>query len=240
MPSRDKFFRDFQEFVGRRLAIGEKRRLQGRGDDQLELAAADLRIGVFRGDDLALLGHADLAVHRARRLRQDRVIGRSAAAPDRSAAPVEEAHREVREGREEFGERGRGAIELPDARDDSAVLVAVGIAEHDVLRRAGIGDERGDPRQRIEIAHDRRGVAQVFDRLEERRDDQIHGSRGDILRGERAVHQAAFLLQEQHLQQIAHRLRVRNDVMADRFVAEARRMRTAVSKISSSERVASE
>lgn len=47
-------------------------------------------VGVFRGDDLALLGQADLPAHRARRLGQDGLVaGATAATAYRAAAPVE-------------------------------------------------------------------------------------------------------------------------------------------------------
>jgi len=40
----------------------QQARLQGCGREDLEVVAADLGIGIFAGDDLALLGDADLAV----------------------------------------------------------------------------------------------------------------------------------------------------------------------------------
>ena len=67
-----------------------KRRFERRRDQRLEIAPADVGIGVFRRDHLALLGQPDLAVHRARRLRQDGLIARAAAAPDRTAAAMEQ------------------------------------------------------------------------------------------------------------------------------------------------------
>jgi len=67
--------------------------------------------------------------------------------------------------------------------------------------------------------HDRRGVAQILDGLEQRHDDQIRRYDADVARIERAVHHAAFLLQQQHFQKIADGLRMADDVMADRLVA---------------------
>ena len=51
-------------------------------------------LGVLGGDDFALLGQADLAVHGARRLRQDGLVARAAAAADGAAAAVEQAQRD--------------------------------------------------------------------------------------------------------------------------------------------------
>ena len=180
---------------------------------------ADLRIGVFGGDHLALFGQADLAVHRAGRLRQNGVVARAAAASDRAPAPVKQPHRNIGLAGEELRQRRRGAVKLPNARENAAVLVAVGIAQHDVLLGARVGDELGDSRQRIEVSHDRRGVAQILDGLEQRHDDQIRRDDAGVARIERAVHHAAFLLQQQHFQKIADGLGVADDVMADRLVA---------------------
>ena len=56
----------------------------------LEVAAGDGRVGVVGGDDLALLGQLEPRVDRARRLAEDRPVGRAAAAPERAAAAVEQ------------------------------------------------------------------------------------------------------------------------------------------------------
>ena len=52
-------------------------------------------MGVFRADHFALLGQPDLAVDRARRLRQDRLVAGAAAAADAAAAAVEQAQRDA-------------------------------------------------------------------------------------------------------------------------------------------------
>ena len=94
----------------------------------------------FERDHLALLGQADLPVHRARRLRQDRLVARAAAAPDGAAAAVEQAQRDavlVAQLGEQRDQRDLGAVQLPVAGEAAAVLVAVAVAEHDVLLGAG-------------------------------------------------------------------------------------------------------
>ena len=63
---------------------------QDRAGHLLEVAAGDRRVGVVRGDDLALLGQLEPAVDRARRLAEDRPVRRAAAAADRAAAAVEQ------------------------------------------------------------------------------------------------------------------------------------------------------
>ena len=96
---------------------------------------------------------------------------------------------------EEFDEGNLGAVQLPVAGEDAAILVAVAIAQHDVLlTTAALHQCRCHAGQGIELAHDGRGVAQVFDGFKQRHHDEV------VLRFgiERAVHQAHFLLQQQH------------------------------------------
>ncbi len=76
-----------------------------------------------------------------------------------------------------------------------------------------------DARQRVELAHDQRRVAQVADRLEQRHDDQRIDRAPVAFHVERAAHEADFLLQQQHLEQVAHVFGVRNDVVAQRAAA---------------------
>ena len=89
------------------------------------LRRRDLRMRVFRGDHFALLRHADLAVHGACRLGEDRLVARAAAAPDRAAAAMEQAEPDAALLLEEFRKRDGSAINLPVAREKAAVLVAV-------------------------------------------------------------------------------------------------------------------
>ena len=57
---------------------------------------------------------------------------------------------------------------LPCARDHAAVLVRVGVAEHDLLASAPGFEQRLVGLAGPELAHDRGSILQVFDRLEER------------------------------------------------------------------------
>src|SRR6201746_1154507 len=78
-----------------RLLRPQQAALQVCGRKNLQIVAADLGVGIFAGDDLALLGDPDLAVHRAAGLRDDRLIARPAAAADRAAAAVEQPQAHV-------------------------------------------------------------------------------------------------------------------------------------------------
>ena len=97
--------------------------------------------------------------HVAHALGEDRLIARAAATADGSAAPMEQPQHDAAGLCEELGERRRGAIELPVAGEEAAVLVAVRIAEHDLLVSARGADEIADAGQGMEIAHDRRRAA---------------------------------------------------------------------------------
>ena len=107
---------------------------RGRGED-LEIAPAELRIRIFAGDDFALLGDADRALNRARRLGEDRLIAGSAAAADRTAAAMKQAQADIM-APEHFDERHLRFIQFPARGQEAAILVAVGIAEHDLLQAA--------------------------------------------------------------------------------------------------------
>jgi hypothetical protein len=122
--------------AGGRLGGLQQGGLQRGGDQGLQVAPADFRIGVFGADHLALFGQADLPAHGARGLRQDGLVARAAATPDGAAAAVEHAQLDaVARGQfvEQFHQRDLGAVQLPVAGEDAAVLVAVRVAQHDVL-----------------------------------------------------------------------------------------------------------
>ena len=118
---------------------------------------------------------------------------------------------------EEFDEGDLGAVQLPVAGEDTAILVAVAVAQHDVLLAAAALHQCSHAGQGIELAHDGRGVAQVFDGFKQRHHDEVVLGLG--VQG--PVHQAHFLLQQQHFEQIAHRFGVADDVVANGFMAKA-------------------
>src|SRR6185437_9449253 len=99
-----------------------------------KIVAADFGVGIFGRDDLALLGNADLTVYSAAGLGDDRIIARPAATADRAAAPMEQpqAHAVAFE---HVDQADLGLVELPARGDETAVLVAVGVAEHHLLHR---------------------------------------------------------------------------------------------------------
>jgi hypothetical protein len=121
------------------LVRGVRRLVEGgahRGrEERLEVAAADLAVGVLARDHLALLREPELALHAARRLREDRVVAGAAATPDRAAAAVEEAKPHARLAKHGDQRRLR-LVELPVGGDVAAILVAVGISEHHFLHAA--------------------------------------------------------------------------------------------------------
>ena len=113
----------------------QQRHLQHAGDDVIEVLPAEFRIEIFSGNDLALFGDADARLHGARGLRQDRLVARAAAATDRPAAAVKYPQLDAA-ALEHIDQRHLGLVELPARRQKAAVLVAVGIAEHDLLHAA--------------------------------------------------------------------------------------------------------
>ena len=147
----------------------EQRRFEGRGQQGLQIAVRDPWFGVLRGDDLALLGEPQRAVHRARRLRQDGVVAGAAAAADGAAATVEEPQPDsgLAGGLDEVQ---LGAVQRPVGGQVAAVLVGVGVAEHDLLAVAARRHQRPVQRKIKRRFENRRATLQVVDRLEQRHD----------------------------------------------------------------------
>ena len=207
--------RGLQEGLGHVGRWRQQAGFQRGGHQRFEVAAADVRVAVFGTDHLALFGEADLAAHGAMRLRQNGLVAGATAAAHRAAPAMEhaQAHRpEFAAQLVEQGHQGQlGAVKLPVAGENAAILVAVGIAEHDVLLAAAALDHGGHARQAVEVAHDARRIAQVLDGLEQRHGNQA----GHGVGIERAAQQAHFLLQHQHFQQVADRFGVADDGMTN-------------------------
>src|SRR5436190_18538748 len=104
----------------------QQARLERARCENLQIVAADFGIGIFAGDDFALLGDPDLTVHRAAGLRNDGVIARPAAAADRAAAAMEQPQANMVT-LEHFDQANLGLVEFPARRDKTAILVAVRI-----------------------------------------------------------------------------------------------------------------
>ena len=153
---------------------------------------------------------------------------------------MEEAQRERRAGLElveQLDEGDLGTVELPGTREHAAVLVGVGVAEHDVLLGTAALNHVADAGQRVELAHDGRRNAQVADGLEQRDDDEVTHR----LAIQRAAQQAGFLEQHRRFEQVGDRLGVRNDVVAQGLAAELQvGASRAASKMASSPSVLSE
>ncbi len=60
------------------------------GSDRIEIAQGDRRQSKFLVDHFALLGQAQAATHRAGRLAEDRSIGRTASASNRTASSMKQ------------------------------------------------------------------------------------------------------------------------------------------------------
>src|SRR5207302_9779232 len=97
--------------------------------EQLGLIRRRAAVGVLERHHLALLGEAEPAPNRARRLRRDRPPGRGATPAHRAAATVEEG-----EGNAALATQPRelelSLGQLPVGREKSAVLVGVRVPDH--------------------------------------------------------------------------------------------------------------
>ena len=190
--------------------------LDCRGEERLEIAAGTDGFGILGGDDLALFGESKRPLHRARRLRQNRVVAGSAAAADGAASTVEQLQPHpclaCSDDEIEFG-----SIQGPVGGQVPAVLVGVRVSEHHLLRVAlsphqlPVEVEIEGRRQR------RRAVAQILDRLEQR--NHAHAARRSVVSAAGAV-QPRLLQQEQRLQHVRHRRAHADDVVRHRLRTE--------------------
>ena len=108
------------------------------GLEQLEIVNRGADGAVFLRDSLALLGHAEIALNGTRRESIEKPVGRSRATADRASAAMKEANFESL-----FSPGCRdGVLRLmqgPLARENSAVLVAVAVADHHLLNGQACG-----------------------------------------------------------------------------------------------------
>ena len=77
---------------------------------------------------------------------------------------------------EHLNERGLGLVEFPARGQKPAILVAVGIAEHDFLRAAAAVEQARVFGQAQQFIHHIAATAQIFDRFEQRHDIEIERS----------------------------------------------------------------
>ena len=214
-----------QEVRAGRLGGLQQCCLQRCGDQGLQVAPPDFRVGVFGAYDFALFRKTDLAAHRTGRLGQDGLVAGAAAAPHGPAATMEHPQLDGTgpglggELVEQLDQCNLGQVQLPVAGKDATILVAVGITQHDVLLGTAAPHQRRHAGQGIELAHDHGRIAQVFDGLEQRYHDQF----GPRLGVERAVHQPGFFLQQQYFEQVTHGFGVADDVVADGLGTVARK-----------------
>ena len=190
----------------------QQRRLHGGGDQRLKIAQPDFRVGVFAGNNLSLLGDADLTVHAARRLRQNGIVARAAAATDCAAPAVEQAEFQAVFA-EYFYQFQFCLIQLPVGRDVAAVLVAVRITQHHFLGVSPVGQQPAVVGNGEQFVHDGPAAAQVLDGFKQRDDIDVQRI---------AAFQQACLLQHQcQFQHVAHRIGLGDDVIGQCGPAKA-------------------
>ena len=108
-----------------------------------------------------------LGLREAGRLRQDGLVAGPAAASDRATAAVKQAQRHTM-GAEQFDQGHFCLVQGPGRGEESAVLVAVGIAQHDFLGVFQPAQHRTRQRQGQPARHDQVGARKVDDRFEQR------------------------------------------------------------------------
>ena len=184
--------------------VRQQRAFQHRRKQRFEVALRQIGIPVFARNDFALLGEAQEAVHRACGLRANRLVARPAAATDAAAATVEQTQTNTVLCKS-FDERCLRTIERPVGREVAAVLVAVAVAEHDLLRVALRFEPTAIERMRKRSSHHFRRGFQVFNRLEQGR------NRHRQVRHFAAAREANLFAQRRDFEQIRQRFAHRNN-----------------------------
>ena len=116
---------------------------------------------------------------------------------------------------EQLHQRHLGQVEGPGGGEEAAILVAVGIAKHDLLRISQAVDHAARRRQCQPALHDFSGALKVGDRFEE--GDHVLARHAHL----RQV-KAGFLQEDQDLKHVGDRLAMRDDVIRACFSAEKR------------------
>ena len=194
-----------------RVALARKARQQHGVDQLLDVPLGDGVVAVAVGDHLALLGDADAPVDGAVRLGQDDAVGRPAAAPDGPAPAVEERDADARAQRQ-LRQLDLRPVQRPRRLQETRLLVAVGVAEHDLLRIPAQRELPAVGRHIEELAQDARRRPQRVERLEQRHDVEPALPRTRVV-------QPRLPSQEQHLEQVRRLRRHADDVRPNRLRA---------------------
>ena len=113
-----------------------------------------------------MLGEAELAGEAVHGLGEDGAVGGAAASADGASATMEEAQGDAAFFRDDV-EGAVSLVDLPCAGDHAAVLVGVGVAEHDFLAVIPRREQGLVGIARPQCPHDGGRVLQVFDGFEE-------------------------------------------------------------------------
>ncbi len=172
------------------------------------MALGDRGVPIAVVDHLALLGEPEPAVDRAARLGQDRLIGGPTPPANGPASPVE--HLEGDPAPPADGRQGAlGLVQRPGRLEETALLVAVGVAQHHLLEAPTQLQVFPVDGQIENPLDDRRAVLQRFKGLEQRDDIQ----QADPLLG---PEQPGLAGQEQDFQQMRRLGGRADDVRAER------------------------
>ena len=176
--------------------------------DRFKVVKRQLREAVLRGQDLALLCDLDPPLKGSAGLGQDGLVGGSATAADRAPSSMEQSQGNPLAAGKRL-KSDLGLMDLPVAGEESGILVAVGVAQHQFLQGLTLAPHRGK-QVAIELGleqalHDRRSPLEILNRFKQRHHQQGRGA------GER-VRQAGLLGQQHHLQQIGGGVAHRNHI----------------------------
>ena len=189
----------------------QQRRLQDRGECQLQVAGRDGRVPILLRDHLALLGDLQFTVHGAERLGEDGGVGGPTSAAD-GPAPAMEQPQMYSVSLGGVPHRPLGLVDLPLRGGDPALLVGIGVAEHDLLAVAPELEDLSVGGIVEQGLQEPAGVAEVVDRLDQ-------GHQADAGDASTKVDQAGLPGQNCRLEDVGRALGHRDDVRLDDLIS---------------------
>ena len=196
--------------IATRLEFGQ----QVGDHDGFQAGAAHIGVAILARHHFALFGDAQAQRRGALRQRADRVIAGTAAAAHRAATAMEKAHANARLLPQRH-QPGDAHADFPVGGDITAILVAVGIANHHFLQIVLCAQHGAYQRMGEIFPHYRLALAQVGHGFEQRHDAQ--GRPGRIARHK----QPGLLHQDSGFQHVRNTGRLGDDVVGHCAIAEA-------------------
>ncbi|MNC28040.1 hypothetical protein D3C75_762320 [compost metagenome] len=171
--------------------------------------------GITLGEHLSLLGNLNPPADGLGRLGQNAAVQRHPATPQGAAAAMEKLQLHG-EGPGRLCEVLQGQAQLPVSGEHTSVLIAVGVAQHNLLLVVGAGYRLPVSGNGEQGGHNRRRIMEIVDSLEQRHRLQRTGQIAFLI----PAVQPDLLAEHHHLQQVTGALGHADQIAPDAIDAE--------------------